>query len=273
MGIIAITREMGALGEETAAAAASKAGYRLVDREAVEAELEKRGIDREKRERFDEKKPSFWASLLPVRDDYLHFLKSAIYREALEGDRVFLGRGAGAILAGIPGLLSIRLIAPKPVRIARIKAGMGCDERTAEKLIHRSDHDRQGYHHYFFSLDWSDPGRYTAVLNTADAGPEACASAILALQAAGLSPSDDIEAKRRLTALNLSQAVITEILYARKLPIQFLEAEALGGKVTLHGVSASRAVIDLAAQAAREVPGVLEVVSEMQVIQEYTVLP
>ena len=62
--------------------------------------------------------------------------------------------------------------------------------------------------------------------------------------------------KRRLAELLLGQRVVTEIVYAKKVPVHFLEAAADGKRVVLHGVANTQAAIDAALAAARSVPGV-----------------
>jgi osmotically-inducible protein OsmY len=79
--------------------------------------------------------------------------------------------------------------------------------------------------------------------------------------------------KRRLAELLLGQRVVTEIVYAKKVPVHFLEAAADGGRVILHGVANTQSAIDSALAAARSVPGVAEAESAIQVVQEFTVMP
>jgi osmotically-inducible protein OsmY len=67
--------------------------------------------------------------------------------------------------------------------------------------------------------------------------------------------------------------VVTEVVYAKRVPIHFLEANVEGGRVVLHGVANTPAAIDSALAAARSVSGVAEVESAIQVVQEFTVMP
>ena len=99
MAIITIAREIASLGEETAQELAHICGYRLIDKEYLEGKLNSIGISAEKRAKYDEKNPGFWASLSQQRDDYLHFLKSAITGSGA-GEQLHHngGRGAYAIL-------------------------------------------------------------------------------------------------------------------------------------------------------------------------------
>lgn len=273
MSIIAIAREIASLGDEIAQELSGRAGYRVIDKAVIEERLGSYGIGPEKREKFDEKKPSFWASLSQTREDYLHYLKTIVYSEAAQGNCVLVGRGAFALLSSVPGVVSLRLASPKHVRVQRVRDFYKCDERHAEQIINQSDHDRDGYHRYFFGVNWNDPANFLAVVNTGSMTAAIGADVVTGLVKNVAPLANKAETDRRLAALNLSQAVITSILYQRKAPIQFLEADVQGGVVTLHGVAASKAAIDMGVAAAREVIGVSEVVSEIQVVQEYASMP
>jgi cytidylate kinase len=273
MAIIAIAREIAALGEETASEIATTVGYKLIDREYLEKRLEAYGLNPEKRSKYDEKKPGFWASLSQERDDYLHFLKTAMYEEALNGDCVVVGRGGGAIFRAVPSLVSVKLVAPLTARIERAKRFYSCDERHALRIIEQSDHDRASFHKYFFSIAWDDPREYDLVLNTARIDESRIARIIADFTKSAMSPEKEEAGRRRVAELFLGQRVVTEIVYAKKVPVHFLEAAAEGGHVLLHGVANTQAAIDAALSAAKAVPGVTEVESAIQVVQEFTVMP
>ncbi len=273
MAIITIAREIASLGDEVAQLLAQKTGYRLVDRTVVEEGLGRYGISPEKREKFDEKRPGFLAALSQSREDYLHYLKSIVYEEAAKGNCILLGRGAFSLLACVPGILHLRFVSPHALRLERVREFYKCDERHAEQIIRQSDRDREGFHHYFFGTDWSRPENFNIVLNTAGLDAPAAAALCLALIPALPSAANPQFVQARLDALSLSQSVITAVLYTHHVPIQFLEADVVGARVVLHGVCASKVAIDAALSASREVPGVGEAVSEIQVVQEYATMP
>jgi osmotically-inducible protein OsmY len=200
-------------------------------------------------------------------------LKTIVYSEASKGDCVLIGRGAFALLSGVPGVINLRVVSPLHVRVGRVKEYYKCDDRHAEQIIHQSDRDREGYHRYFFGVDSSDPENFQAVVNTGGMDAQKAVSLVSAIVKSLEAGTDRAETDRRLSALNLSQSVITMILYTRKVPIQFLEADVQGGLVTLHGVAASKSAVEAAGAAAREVLGVADVVSEIQVVQEYASMP
>ena len=175
MAIITIAREIAALGEELPRELSRVTNYKLIDREFLEKRLGDYGLDADKREKYDEKKPGFWASLSQERDDYLHFLKAALFEETIDGDCIVVGRGGAAIYKSVPSHISIKVVAPLAVRIERVMKTYGCDERHALQIVEESDHTRAGFHKYFFSVDWADPRGYDLTLNSgkSDATQEA----------------------------------------------------------------------------------------------------
>jgi hypothetical protein len=160
MAIITMSREIAALGDETAQVLEGLIGYRFINKTMIEGKLEEFGIGPVKREKYDEKKPSFWASLSQEKDDYLHFLKTVLYEYALEGNCVIVGRGSTALFDNLPGTIKVRVVSPYDVRVKRICVYYHCDEKRATQIIEQSDHDRIGFHRYFFNSDCKDPTNY-----------------------------------------------------------------------------------------------------------------
>lgn len=273
MAIIAIARELAALGEEVAGELVRITGYRHIDREYLEKRLGDYGIGPEKRQKYDERKPGLWASLSQERDDYLHYLRTLLFEEAAGGDCIVIGRGATAVFKGLPQLVSVRLTSPLGIRVRRVRGFYACDERRALQIIEQSDHDRAGFQKYFFSVDWRDPREYSITLNTGEFEATAAARIIEACRAAIATPEREAEGKARVADLLLGQRVVTEIVYGKRVPVHFLEAECAGGTAVLHGVANTQGAIETALQAARGVPGVTSVESAIQVVQEFAVMP
>jgi len=273
MAIITIARELAAHGEEVARELSRITNYKLIDKEYLEKRLGDYGLAEDKREKYDEKKPGFWASLSQERDDYLHFLKSALFEETTSGDCIVVGRGGAAVFKSVPSLVAIKLVSPLALRVERVMKSFACDERHALQIVEESDHHRQGFHKYFFSMDWSDPRSFDLTLNSEKGDAAKVARLIDDYRKMVADAAKEDAGKRRLAELLLGQRVVTEIVYAKKVPVHFLEATADGGRVLLHGVANTQAAIDAALAAARALPGVAEVESAIQVVQEFTVMP
>jgi cytidylate kinase len=273
MAIITISRELAALGDETAHELATMLEYLFVDKRSLEERMKSYGIAGRNLEKYDERKPSFWASLSQDRDDYLHYLKTAMLAEAAEGSCVFIGRGANAVFHSVPGALSVFLVAPLEIRIERVKSYFHCDERRARQIIDQSDHDRMGFHRYFFEMDWLEPSNYHLALSTGLMSPTACAHIIKQMGEHIISP--DLEARNtlRLQEMILAQRVIHHIIYEKGIGVHFLEAAVSGTAVDLLGVANSQAQVEAAISAAGEVPSVSSVASEIQVVHDYSIMP
>lgn len=273
MAIITISRELAALGDETAQELAKLLDFRFVNKQNLEARIKSCGAAGQMFEKYDERKPSFWASLSQDRDDYFHYLKTAMLAEANEGNAVFIGRGANAVFRGLPGVLPVFLTASMEVRRERVKSYFHCDERRARQIIEQSDRDREGFHRYFFDIEWRNPQNYHIILNTGCLPPRLCADIIRSLQERLFTEETEAANRLRIKEMILGQQVVHHILYERTIPIHFLEASVSETGVRLFGVANSQALVEAAVSAAREVPSISGVHSEIQIVQEYNVVP
>jgi hypothetical protein len=71
-----------------------------------------------------------------------------------------------------------------------------------------------------------------------------------------------------------AQKVVHSVLYERKLAVHFLDvqiddSDAAGISVTMYGVAPSKNIIDLANGAAASVPGVKNVKSAIQMVEDF----
>ncbi|MDR0568618.1 MAG: cytidylate kinase family protein [Spirochaetaceae bacterium] len=273
MAIITISRELAALGDETAQELANLLEYRFINKSALEERIKSYGIADHKFQRYDERKPSFLASLSQDRDDYLHYLKTAVLAEAGKGDAVIIGRGANVIFKNVPGVLSVFLGSPMPVRLERVKSYFHCDDKRAKQIIEQSDKDRKGFHHYFFDMEWRQPGNYHLALNTGHLRPSVCAEIIKYMMDQIITPKIEEMNGFRLKELILAHEIKHHILYNTETPIHFLETEVFHGQVTLYGVANAQSVAEAAVLAAQELVNADAIRSEIQVVQEYNIIP
>jgi osmotically-inducible protein OsmY len=80
------------------------------------------------------------------------------------------------------------------------------------------------------------------------------------------------EGLKKIQDLILAQRVIHHILLEKNISVHFLEAEVSGSKATLFGVASSQVLVEAAVAAAKEVDSIEEVRSELQVVQEYSMI-
>ena len=267
MAIITISRQLGSLGTEIATKLKEDLGIKVLDKDSLESKLvQKYGLPEEKVERYDEKKPAFWDLFSSDKDKYLHFLKTAIYEFARDGNCVILGCGGQVLFQDIPGVLRVSVVAPLELRIERLKERNQYDERMAEQVIRHSDHDRAGFHRFFFHVNWEDYHLYDLMINT-QALTTATAVQLIkdALQAYGVAEKEHATASKLKDAC-LAQEVATVILYEEHIPIHFLEATSVSGVVTLRGSAMTTEDISRSEAVAGRVAGVKEVINEIYCI-------
>ncbi|MDR1931992.1 MAG: cytidylate kinase-like family protein [Spirochaetales bacterium] len=266
MAVICISRELAANGEETARELAEVGGYRFIERRDIETELARHNISSTTLLQYDEKKPGFWAALSENRDRYVHYLMESICSEAARGNCIILGRGASAVLQDVPGVIGVRIVAPRQERLQRLKTRANCDARSAEQQLKQSDHNRQGFHKYFFDVDWQDPSQYHLTVNTGKMNARQAARVIEEYRQIMVSPETEAEGKIRLEELRLRNVIIGEIIFTRHIQIQELAVTVKGPEVTLTGCAISKIAAANAEEAARGIAGVGTVVNSIMVI-------
>ena len=269
MAIITISRELAALGDETAHELAKVLGCRFVNKQNLEDRINTLGAADKKLANYDEKKISFLGSFSNDRDDYLHYLRTAVFTEAGQGSCVIIGRGASVILRKVPGVFSVFLAAPPDIRIERVKNYFHCDERRAKQIIDQSDHDRETFHRYFFDSKWKDAGNYHLALNTGHLHPEVCAEIVKYMRDRVITDEAEAQNIARLGELALEQGIKHNILYEKEIPIHFLEVAISKEQISLFGVASAQSLIEAAVNAAKEKASAsFTVVSEIQVVHE-----
>jgi len=273
LSIVTVSREMAALGDETARELANILGYRLVDKEAIESRMYSLGVKVEYFKKFDERKPSFFAAISQDQEDYLHCLQMAILAEAEEGHCVIVGRGANVILRDMPALISLFLSARSEVRMERVRNYFRCDDKRAAQIIERSDKDRAGFYRSFFDIDWRHKGNYHMAFNTGIFSPERCAKIVASMKDEIFTPEAEEQNRAMLKDMILVHKIRNSIMYEHDLPIRFLDVSAHEGTVIMRGTANSQALVDSALSLAREAASSADVRNEMQVIREYRAIP
>jgi hypothetical protein len=267
MAIITLSRELGSLGTEIADALSSRLGYSKLDKTSLKTLLKNFLVTEPQFERDDEKKPGFWVQFTLEKVRYLDFLKAAMYRFACEKDCIIIGRGAHIIFRGVPGTLKLRVIAPLRVRVARLRERLDIDEQQALRMIHQSDHDRAGYHKYFFHADWDSPSDYDLVVNTAGVSPrETCETVSALLRSPAYSDAGGL-VREVLQDLRIAQDVIIAIVYRERVSVVSLDAVCDKGVVALNGTVRSQSAIKQCVSIAGAVKGVAKVVSNLEVVE------
>lgn len=201
--VISITRQVGAAGEEVAAATAERMGWRLVDYQVIQRASQEAGVSVEAVTEAEHtpslvtrilealaRNPSVpvaaWADPLPLAtsplstsSDYRKMIEDVLKEMAEQGDAVVVGHASGVILRDRVDTLRVMICGSVPFRVRRIRANMKVDEEAALKTVKRSDQERVDYFHRFYHAGFLDPFGYDLCINTDHLNPEQAADLVV----------------------------------------------------------------------------------------------
>jgi cytidylate kinase len=178
---VAVSREAGARGGSIARRVGRKLNWPIFNQEQLEfmaqSESPMQGLPEE---------AQVWADgwidhLLRGRalsdDPAVIQLARVVLALAIQGDAILIGRGAGHLLPP-DTTLHVRVIAPKPDRVAYLKQWLRLAEDEAAEEVLRRDAGRAEFLRQHLHLRAHDPYPYDLVLNSGRLGEEACADVI-----------------------------------------------------------------------------------------------
>lgn len=116
-----------------------------------------------------------------LQDDIMRKVFKFMRQAAAVGKCLIVGRGGACLLGGRPGVVSVRLVAPRELRILRIQTQKNMDCLTAARWLDRSDAQRAELVRRYFSRRIDDPLVYDLTINTATLGVGAAAAAVESL--------------------------------------------------------------------------------------------
>jgi cytidylate kinase len=167
-------------------------GWKVYDDELLDAIAHRMELPLDDVRSFDELAPSAvqdW--LLPLREEhyapqeaYLDHLAKLIEAIGRAGESVLVGRGAGFMLPR-ETTLSLRIIAPLPIRAMRMADRMGVSVRTARRAARDLDRRRSHFDRTMHRAVSADPHQYDMVLDSHSLGLEITALVIVRTVEAG----------------------------------------------------------------------------------------
>ena len=180
MAVITISRQLGSGGDYIASLVASMLSYRLVNKQNILLEAQRRGmIASHVADGIGEGKPPILERFYKHKSEAVYAIRSMLRESAIEGNVVVVGRGANMELEDRSDLLRVRIIAEPEIRVDRIRKEKGIDGSQASKAMKQSDKERSEYVKHFFLVDSSDPELYDIVINTTKISSDAAARIIV----------------------------------------------------------------------------------------------
>lgn len=202
--VITIARQVDTAGEEVARLVAERLHFRYVDYQIVQEAAREAGVSPdtvseaehtpslltrilEALARTPSTPAAAWADPVPLATsplftstDYRHFIEQVIRDLAHEGNCVIVGHAAQVILRKRPDTLKVLITGSPEVRVRRIMAGMGVDEKEALRTVERTDHERLEYFQRFYNTGWLNPWTYDLTISTDQLTPTQAADVICA---------------------------------------------------------------------------------------------
>lgn len=271
MQIVTISTQLGSYGEVIAALVARTLGLELISREKIH-ELAQ-SCDSDYRDTCTvyetEHGPGFLGRIFFDKPAHTSLFQALTYEEAARGNVVIVGRGAQVVLRDVPGVLSVRVVAPSALRVRRIMERYGMSEVDAYEYVRRHDHERRNLMRSVFDVDATDWSLYDVILNTArfDSG----SGARIVVNAAENLPKPENEdgLKERLAAMALAKRVETVIRKKLTSAVahNVVAKAEVDGVVTLAGRVRDRRDKEWAEKIATEYPGVAAVANELTVTE------
>ena len=171
--VITVSREFGAGGAALAHALSERIGFKVWDKELVQAIAEKTGgdeallssLDEHRREAIED---AIRGALLGGPHSnlpYVRALMRVVRTIAVHGGSIIIGRGANYMLKP-NAALRVRVVCPLEVRARRIAKRMEVDEQKARRRIVHMDAERAEFVRYHFRQDVAEPSDYDLVVNT-----------------------------------------------------------------------------------------------------------
>ena len=267
MPLIAMTREMGSLGKDVAAAVSSRLGKPVVHHEIIDQLASKMRLRKSHVIRFLDGKANMWERLTTDKTSLSIYTADETLALA-ESDNVAVIRGWGSahLLRPIQHVICVRVCAPMKVRVKRMMERLNTDDEefvTSEIKLSEEAHGAITRRH--FGINWQDPENYDLVLNTERVMIEECADEVMALMN---DPEfqDTEQSKQKLANLALESHVRAALRADPRTSKMQISISADRGTVTLAGILEPGLEEIHAMEVTSAVPKVKNVKSELKLV-------
>lgn len=261
MAIITICRGTKSGGQALAECLAAQLQYPIVAREVLQHAADELDVSEESLSREWQRAPRLWNRQSAERRLYITAVQAALAEYVAGGDLVYHGRAGQLLLAGLPGVLRVRLIAPVSRRIQTLMETEQMDSTVAEQYIRHVDGVRERWVKMMYGRDVHDPLLYNVVINLKTLSvPAACAMVTKAAEQPDFAVTDVV--RSRLLDFRLACRVKLELAKRRGTRALDLQIEAHGGEIDVFGTAPalkSGNMGEQIVQTARSVEGVEEV--------------
>ena len=170
---LTVSRQVDSGGAEVAKQVGLRLGWVVFDRGLVDTLARQLDLSPELLELKDETRSNWFTdtllnllnSRLVLQDSYVQMLGRIMLLAAYDGRVVIVGRGGHHFLPRDSGL-RVRVVAPREVRIERLRTRGGVSTPEAVKQLRELDKNRDDFIRRHFRCRPDDPGQYDLVLDS-----------------------------------------------------------------------------------------------------------
>ncbi len=199
---------------------------------------------------------------------YLEIVRSVLCHHAVEGSFVYHGHAAHLLLAGLPNLLRVRVVAPFDYRVQAVIAELRLSRREAQCHVRRADARRARWLRFLYGRAYQDAPDYDLTLNV---GLRGVAEAAEVVCDAARRKRQEWTQDALCTAedASLAHKVIAALALSRELYRSNVEVWASSGHITISGRARDDLRREALSRIAAQVPGVLDVRLDVHVPSDY----
>jgi cytidylate kinase len=237
MALVAITREMGSLGKDVAAALAEELGVALVYHEVIDHLADRMRVRKSHVVRLLDGSAGLLERLSADKTSLSIFSADEIVNLAMQGrGAVIRGWGATHLLRDVPHAVCVRVCAPFELRKRRMMERLGSADqaRIAEEIL-KNDEAHTAIMKRNFSVQWTEAEHYDLVLNTERVSVRECVDQVIRLVRSPEFAETD-QSRARLRDLALAASIRAALRVSARTRDVRITVDAADGRVLLTGL-------------------------------------
>lgn len=184
--VITISRQYASGGRTIGKMAAQKLGIPLYDSEIIKDTMKKTGLSEKMVEAAEQRVTNSFLFNLAMGVDEAHNHMKQIEKAEHEiiqgyvkkGNCVIVGRSANFLL-NEKDCLNVFIYSDINERVLYAVKNYGIDEKSARRMIEKTDHERKMHALSFYNKEWGNKNNYDLLLNSGKLGMEKCIELIV----------------------------------------------------------------------------------------------
>jgi cytidylate kinase len=269
MPLITLTQNLGSGGIGIARRVAEQLNMELFDDDRLQAEAREMGIRTDDLKSLDESAPGLFDRLIGRKPEmYLDLMEAVVYKVARNGEGVIIGHGGQMLLRDFGCALHVRVHSSEKQRTNNLMEKNNLSRKAAQKLIRKSDNERNGFFKFAFHMDLNDPSLYDLIINTGKISRETAARFIVDLASAEEISTCSLTALEAMEKLSLLKKVEAELLKhdVNTAMLQFEVSE--NGLLDIHGITTAPNEKDRIIKVIQGIPEIKDFNAEIAVVQD-----